>query len=290
MLSRVRQFERSRRLPLMVVLLSLAAHLGCSLFAPSTPNSSKSSISTRHPILPPIQASPDAIQLDVFFIERPAEDHLLTTGIWKDIDQIGAMPSETREILTDNGFRIGHVGSNPPLSVQKLLGMFAEFPNDSPEYSKPLLGRHQFLSPGLDTEIPTGIEQDQCDFLIRDGNRSRKLEYEQVSCVLRMKAHRLQEGWVRVDFQPEIHHGDKRLRHTPLEEGWTTRAGQNIDVRHSQKFSVTMNLGELALITATSNDEGTLGDRFFCHEDRGYKKQRVLIVRIVDSGQVDSKN
>ena len=48
-------------------------------------------------MLPPIQAVPDAIQLEVFFIERPQEDPLLSTGIWKDVDQIGAVPvTETR--------------------------------------------------------------------------------------------------------------------------------------------------------------------------------------------------
>ena len=37
--------------------------------------------------------------------------------------------------------------------------------------------------------------------------------------------------------------------------------------------------------TATTDDEGSLGDRFFCHQDRGLKKQRILIIRVVDSGQ-----
>ena len=75
------------------------------------------------------------------------------------------------------------------------------------------------------------------------------------------------------------------MRRTPTEEEWSLRMGQNVDVRHAQRFSLTMNVGELALITSTAGDEGTLGDRFFCYDDRGMKKQRVLVVRIVDSGQ-----
>lgn len=232
-----------------------------------------------------MQAPPDAIQIELFFVERPADDYLLTTGIWKEIDQIGALPSETREKLQENGFRIGHASSNPPPAVQKLLGMVAEVSTDVPENARPLMGRRQYLSPGVDTEIPINDEQDHCEFVVRDGERVKPLEYDRVSCVLRMKANRLQDGWVRVDFQPEIHHGDKLLRRTSTEDGWSLRGGQNIDVRHSQRFSLTMNVGELALITAIPDDEPTLGDRFFCREDRGLKKQRVLIVRVIDSGR-----
>ena len=100
-----------------------------------------------------------------------------------------------------------------------------------------------------------------------------------------MKANRLQEGWVRIDFQPEIHYGDQQIRRTAAAEDWELRMSQKIDVRFAQKFSLKMNVGELAIITATPDNDGTLGDGFFCHEDRGLKKQRVLIVRIVDSGQ-----
>lgn len=256
--------------------------MGCALFPTLTQDSSTSA---RHPILPPIQAAPDAIQLEVFFLERPAEDHLLSTGIWKEVDEVGATRSETREILADNGFRLGHVSSNPPPSVQRLLGLVAEIPDEPTENAKPLMGRHQFLSPGVETEIPTGIEHEYCEFLVRDKDRTKTLKYERVCCVLRMKAHRLQDGWVRVDFQPEIHHGDKLMRTTPTDDGFALRGGQNIDVRQGQRFSVTMNVGELALITSTSEDEGSLGDRFFCRLDQGLKKQRVLIVRIMGAGK-----
>lgn len=146
------------------------------------------------------------------------------------------------------------------------------------------MGRHQFLAPGVETEIPTGIIHDQCEFQFKEGGRIKTGVYENVNCVLRMKASRLQEGWVRIDFQPEIHHGEHQMRRTAADEEWSLRMSQKIDVRIAQRFSMTMNIGELALITASPNDEGTLGDRFFCREDQGMKKQRVLVVRIVDGG------
>ena len=269
-------------MPFVAIAICLFALIGCSLF----PSNSKTTIhSSGRPVLPPIQAAPDSIQLEVFFIERPAEDHLLTTGIWKEVDQLGALNGETREILRENGIQVGNVSSNPPPSVQKLLGMVAEIPADSTENSRPILGRRQFLAPGVETEIPTGIVHERSEFVLKEGTQSKTASYENVRCVFRMKANRLQEGWVRIDFQPEIHYGDQQLRRTAAADDWELRMSQKIDVRYAQRFSLKMNVGELAIITATSENEGSLGQGFFCHEDRGLKRQRILIVRIVDNGQ-----
>ena len=238
------------------------------------------------PVLPPIQAAPDSIQLEVFFLERPAEDHLLNSAIWKEVDQLGSLPTETQEILSSNGFRVGNVSSNPPPTVQKLLGMVSEIPVDSAESTKPLMGFRRYVPPGIETEIPSGIVHDQVEFQFREKNQIKKVAYEQAGCVLRMKASRLQDGWVRVDFQPEIHHGEKRMRRVAAAGDFSLRMSQQVDVRVAQRFSLTMNVGERALITCTPNSEETLGDKFFCHDDDdGMKKQRVLIVRVVDSGQ-----
>lgn len=266
----------------MAMILVSFASLGCALFPPVS-----SVVTTRKPsFLPPIQTSPDAIQLDVVLLERPADDRLLTTMIWKEVDQIGALTAETRESLRENGFQLGIVGSNPPPSVQRLLGIASEIPFDNSSSAKPLMGRHQYLPPGMETEIATGVEHEHCHVQVRDGEQSKTLEFEQANCMLRMKAHRLRDGWVRVDFQPEIHHGDQRLRQTASETDsrWTLRGGQKIDIRSAQKFSLDMNVGELVLVTAVSNDDMSLGDQFFCHEDQGLKKQRVLVVRVVGSG------
>ena len=261
--------------------MCLFAVVGCALI-PASPRSS-SQLSNR-PVLPPIQASPEAILLEVFFLERPAEDHLLTTGVWKDIDQIGSLATETRMLLHDNGLRIGNVSSNPPPSVQRLLGRVTEIQDDTTEGSRPMMGFRRYVSPGVETEIPTGIVRDQCEISVREGDRTKSLQYVQAGCVFRMKASRLQEGWVRVDFLPEIHHGGQQTRFTPTENGFLLRGGQEIDVRNGQRFSVTMNVGELILVTSTCDAEGTLGDRFFCHTDHGMAKQRVLVVRVIDSG------
>jgi len=278
------------------VLSCLSALLGCSLFSAIDPIQS---VTSKRSVLPPLQASPDAIQLEIFFLERPAEDPLLAagpTGIWRDVDQIGALKAETRESLNENGFRIGHYSSNPPPSIQKLLGWVSEITTESQDYARPLMGRHQFLAPGIETEIPTGIEREQCEFVLRDKDDTKTFAYEKVCCVMRMKAHRLQDGWVRVDFVPEIHHGDRKLRptYTHTEGGMSYKGGQNVDALLTHRFSVTMNVGETMLMTSNPDADESLGDRFFCHEVGGtenqriLKKQRILLIKIVDAGKPQS--
>jgi hypothetical protein len=283
------QYARRQRLPLLAVLLCPFALWGCSLFP-----GDESHVPTgpKRSLLQPLQAAPDAVQVDICQLERPAEDPLLASEIWREVDEHGDLTLETLETLRENGFRIGHFSSNPPpSSIQKLLGMVADIPTDSSGFGKPLMGIHRFVSPGIDTEIATGIERDQCDFELHDKDGAKTLEYQKMNCVFRMKARRLQDGWVRVDFQPEIHHGERQLRRIPTEHGFSLKSQQNIDPLLGQRFSVTMNVGETMLITAAPGHEGTLGDRFFRQDvggdgnQRVLKRQRVLFIRITDAGK-----
>lgn len=270
-----------RRLPWLVVALAVSTLVGCSLFPTED---AVSSVESRRPSLPPIRAAQNAIQLEVLFVERPADDPLLGPMLWREIDQIGAIPAETRELLQQNGFRVGHVGSSLPPTVQTLLGLVSAGDVGDNHSAKPLVGNRKILPPGIDTEVQTGEERESCQLKILQGDRVKLHEYQFARSLFRMKSARLQDGWVRIDFQPEIHHGENRVRHTPTEEGWAYRSRQNVDARHAHQFSLTMNVGEMAIITAASDQPETMGDLFFCRDDHGIKKQRVLIVRVADAG------
>ena len=270
-----------RRLPWSVVALAVSTLMGCSLF-PTGDAVSKAE--SRRLSLPPIRAAQNAIQLEVLFVERPADDPLLGPMLWREIDQIGAIPAETRELLQQNGFRVGHVGSSLPPTVQTLLGLVGAGDVGDNQNAKPLVGNRKILPPGIDTEVQTGEEREACQLKIVQGDRVKLHEYQFARSLFRMKSVRLQDGWVRIDFQPEIHHGENRVRHTPTDEGWAYRSRQNVDARHAHQFSLTMNVGEMAIITAAPDQPETMGDLFFCRDDRGIKKQRVLIVRVADAG------
>ena len=148
-----------------------------------------------------------------------------------------------------------------------------------------MVGNRKILPPGIDTEVQTSEERESCQLKIVQGDQVKLHEYQSARSLFRMKSARLQDGWVRIDFQPEIHYGENRVRHTPTEEGWAYRSRQNVDARHAHQFSLTMNVGEMAIITAAPDQPETMGDLFFCRDEHGIKRQRVLIVRVADAGQ-----
>ena len=106
--------------------------------------------------------------------------------------------------------------------------------------------------------------------------------------MFRMKSVRLRDGWIRIDFQPEIHHGDYRVRTTATEEGWSYQNRQSVDARHAQQFSLTMNVGEIAIITASSDHPDSMGEFFFFRDGETGRRQRLLIVRVADAGKSSS--
>lgn len=270
--------------PWLVLGVGMLGLVGCSLFPPHTPEKTTGG---RASILPPIQPKRESIQLEVLFVERPADDPALGHALWREIDELGDFPTETRVLLQKNGFRIGHVGSSIPPAVQILLGLVSR-ENGENQNLNPLIGNRKILPPGMDTEVQTAEERESGRFRRHNDLKIEDHEYFRLRSLFRMKSVRLQDGWVRVDFQPEIHHGENRVRHTPTEDGlglgWGFQNRQNVETRHSDRFSVTLNIGEMAIITSDPTQDETLGNLFFCREDGGVTKQRVLIVRLAASG------
>ncbi len=273
------------------VLVGVVAHCalsGCQFFSPGGTSESKPRNSQS--LLKPVKPEKNALQLDVLIIDRRADDPLLGPLLWQEIDQVGAVvPPEQREIVEQNGCQVGHVAAKPPMTLLQLLGQIPEIPGTTAgdaNLPKPRVsGRTYSVSSGTDTEIQVSDLQPECDVAIANRDQTRQAHFERVRFVYRLKPIRLQDGWVRIEFLPEIHHGDMQLRPTPTDDlGWTYKSAQNVEACHPQKFAVTLNVGESAVVTATP-PEGTLGDRFFRREENGERRQRLLFVRLVDMGQ-----
>ena len=101
-------------------------------------------------------------------------------------------------------------------------------------------------------------------------------------CVLRVTAERLEDGWARLQFTPEIHHGRHRWRPIATGMGWRGSTSQKIYRFYDQRFSITLNTGEMAIITADSQQPASLASKFFIEGIGSNRVQRVLIVRLSD--------
>ena len=252
---------------------------GCNLLNFSTLFSSTESSGNSELKLPPIVASRDAVQLEILFVDRPANDALLGDSLWKQVDQIAGMSADIRGTLRENGWRVGHASSHPPKALEQLLEMSSGRP-EVIDSERRLVGRRVALAAG--GNLPIDLTELQPELRIRANADGITKSYSNVRCILNVQIDREQDGWVRLNFTPEVHHGQNWLRPVATQLDWTRRRGQLVEPLFDQKFSLSLNVGEMAIITAEGNDKETAGHSFFrsIHESGGL--QRLLVVRVAN--------
>jgi len=263
-----------------VVLSSVLLGSGCALFPAAEWGTHQTASKA---MLPPLRVAPDAIQLEVVLLERWCDDPLLTREVWQEVSQLGTISAEDRNRLKANGLRVGQIGATPPPSVQNLLGIGAGNSSWDTDANQ-VTGRRLSLQSGNETEISLSDPRDECQIAFRSDQKSETETFQLARCVMRVRPSRLQEGWSRIEFTPEIHHGDARLRPAATEQGWAYQNGQKTNARHELRFDVKLNVGEFALVTADPEVLGSWGEQAFVHEQNGRRKQRVLLVRLTDLG------
>ncbi len=215
--------------------------------------------------LPVLQPPPGAMQLDVGYIEWPADDPQLGQQLWRHVDQVGPVDAETRLRLKQNGFRVGIVGTNPPAALQRMLGMKSDFASEpEAEQTKQFAGRRVFLVSGGETDVQVSNFYPECAVSLPADDRPEPRRFENAVCKYRIRAFRVQDGWAKLEFTPQINHGDDQLRHAVGEEmHWQYQAGQLTESFRPQRFTVELKAGDMAIITAEDDSPGTLGQLFF---------------------------
>lgn len=274
--------SRSRLFRLQIAFCAALTCLfmpGCNLLNFSTLFSSTDASGQSELRLPPIVASRDAVQLEILFVDRPANDALLGDALWKQVDQIAGMSSDVRRTLRENGWRVGHASSHPPRALEQLLEM-SSGRQEVIDSERRLVGRRVALAAG--GSLPIDLTELQPELRIRTKADEPVKSYSNVKCILNVQIDREQDGWVRLNFTPEVHHGQNWLRPVATQLDWTRRRGQLVEPLFDQKFSLSLNVGEMAVITAEGSDRETAGHSFFrsIHESGGL--QRLLVVRVAN--------
>jgi hypothetical protein len=275
---------------LLLLCVLCAALCGCSFFKDGAGLFGQRSqvAEGESPQLPPIPTSRDAIQLEVLLIERPVGDALLGDTFWNEVDQVGSLEPETRLALSRNGFRIGHTGSEPPRALERMLELKSESAGGpKSDQQKNLIGRRIVLSSGGETEVQAGAIFSNCVVDIAGANKPESKEFQNARFVFRLKAERDQDGWARIEFLPEIHHGEYRLRRVPGGAGFQLRTSQDVYPLYSQRFSLMLNVGEMAVVTTDGENSSSVGGHFFLGDGENARVQRVLVVRLSNMTKTD---
>lgn len=241
-------------------------------------------------VLPPLRNSREAIQLDLFVVERPLHDPLMGARLWDEISEVGNLGIEVKQSIDANGFRIGNCSSSPPLALQKMCGLSSkESTGSSSNDNNQLHIRRIAVIKGIENEVQTNYAVPELTTVIDDHGHTREKTYQDALCKLRLNAEKLESGWVRVTFLPEIHHGENKYRQVPTADGnaWMGRTTQNIDPMFSQQFSIDLRKDEFAVITGRQSDGTTLGQNFFfVKQNDDWRFQRMLVVRVSRSTTV----
>ncbi len=256
---------------------------GCNLFDQRVSNSQQT-----QGLIPAMKPAPDAVLLDILFVERPLGDALLGPELWRQVDEVGAVPQDGRALLAQNGFRVGVVGSQPPPALETLLGMSADFLYEKEaQAAKQLVGHHVAIPAGGETVINVSPAFEQCNLKLHQAGESFDRPYLNARGVFKVTTHREQDGWIRLEFVPEVHHGDDTLRHVAGENGWQFSNGQKVESLFAQRFSVVLAVGEMVVLTAADGARDTLGPMFFVSRGAATGKQRLLVVRLSDMRRLD---
>lgn len=228
------------------------------------------------------RAPVETIVLSVAHAEQPLSDISMVDLLYREVDQIGALDAETRRSLEDNGIRVGVTGPNPPRSLQSMLDVSTRARSQQNDGRQLPTGQRVPIVAGQPTTILAGDAYESCEVRIPRGSTPETRVFENVRCMFRVEAEKLQDGWVRLDFLPEIHHGSQALRRVPVDDQWSIRNTQKVEPLYSQKFSLTLSEGEMAVITATHPSPGTLGHTFFIGDGLDDHLQQILVIRVDD--------
>src|SRR5262249_25195284 len=159
---------------------------------------------------------------------------------------------------------VGVAASNPPLALQQMLRERIDFVYEpEAEQVKGLVPHRSVIPSGGKTDVQTSRVYPECSIeLTRAKDESVRRSYTNVVCKYRIMATRIQDGWAKLDFVPQIHYGDEQLRPVAETGGWAPQTRQNIRTFFDERFEVKLSVGEMALVTTVDDAPGTLGELF----------------------------
>jgi hypothetical protein len=278
--------------PLSVAATLAACGAGCALFDTGGWTAAGLRTTDQHTLLKPIgENTPDAVRLEYVILERPVGDPLLGDQLWEELVEMGVIDHAVRRTLNEHGIRVGVASTSPPQALQKLLGEAKEIADSSmTSDAKRRLGQTLLLPSGGQTEAQTSDIVDSCTLPVVVDGKTVERTFEKARGVFRVTATTKQEGWAKIDFLPEIHHGNPQTRPVPGQAGWQQfETSQSVLKLFGQRFELTLNEGEAAVVTSTSDSAGRAGRLFFGARSGESPMQRILVVKLIRTGEAPRK-
>jgi len=238
--------------------------------------------------------SPDSVGLEYGFIRVSAEQASRLDAVWSEVDETRISPVR-RQLLLDNGLRVGIVGEQLPPTIRQLLDAPSTgedtaheiaFEIDAqgrkePAREKPF--RHLHSRSGRPNLILASDILPQLDVLAQRQGLLVGRSFRDAQCVFLLKTYPLEDGRVRLELTPEIHHGTAQ-RDIVADTGiWRFGMSKKREVYASLRSEAILSPGESLLVTPTSDSRG-LGKNFLVpHSKTDSLKGKMLIIRLAQT-------
>lgn len=256
-------------MPLLAVTGLIGSLSGCDILA------IEHAQVAHKPELPPIMTPKDALELEVYFVERPLADPLLGESLWRELDQISNVSPQSRARLSQAGIRFGVCGTSPPDSLEALAHA------SNATAAGPALRQQRLpLFAGQEGTLEVAVLTEPFEITSPSLHGQNIRRYDFARCVVRVSGERTQEGWVRLHLQPEVHHGQDLARPVASEHEWKYQHAPSIDPLYEQRFDVQLNQGEIIVLGSAGQSLDSIGGRFFRGHRDGTPVERLLIVRV----------
>ena len=239
----------------------------------------------------PAGMSPGSVALDVFFVRFPFGDREANEALWQEVDE-QHFPPQLRHKLAENGFRVGLIGGQPPMTLSKLMelkdkptptGQPAQVDLAEVDDRPSVMRRHLQIRPGRPGEIVASPEYEQMPVLIRESGQLAGQTYTNAQARLTVRTFPQSDGRVLLELVPELRHDQARQRWVGGNQGmFRLEAGQPSRAFKEMKISATLAPGSMLLLSSLPSRPASLGHRFFTEND-GQLEQKLLVVRLAQT-------
>lgn len=265
---------------------------------------------TPESLLQVAESSPDAVTLDIYLakrdIARAKSKAAVTTSfddaLWSSVQE-DRIPVELRNALAENGLRAGVVGGTPSRHVMQLLNPSGVTPNERDESDEDgyqidedeilvagkVTRNLRQLRPGRRAEILTSDVPRTVPLLRREGEYLIGDTFTAAQGVYALQVVQSQGQQVELQLTPELHHGEPRMKYTPLGPGMVTqRLAREIEVFSELNTKIWLAPGEMLLVSSLPDPGHKLGGLLHRTSNDTSAEQQYLLVRLSQIPKSDS--
>jgi len=212
----------------------------------------------------------DIVQMHVALIERPLGDAYLNERLWTLADE-GAVPTDHKAALEDNGFRVGQVGGQTPPELLTLL-------TSSRSCANPRLIR---LHTGDGKDLLLGPALPACRYQLEQDGQKEEVAVEQADAMVTVVPALAPDGRIRLRFTPQVEYGERKLVACPAEDhsGMVLLPKRAANRYPGLGWDVTLAPNEYVVVGARFDRPGSLGYQAFVRPDESPPVQRLLVIR-----------